>query len=66
MKKALQILNCIAFISTVFINYLSNTGVLNNTTIGKISRGLNSLFTPAGYAFSIWGLIYLLFLGFVI
>lgn len=66
MKKILQIGNGIAFVSVVFINYLSNTGLLNNTTIGEISRDLNSLFTPAGYAFSIWGLIYLLLLGFAV
>ncbi|MFT6868999.1 MAG: hypothetical protein ACJAYY_002739 [Paraglaciecola sp.] len=66
MKKILQIGNGIAFVSVVFINYLSNTGLLNNTTIGEISRDLNSLFTPAGYAFSIWGLIYLLLTGFAI
>lgn len=66
MKKILQIGNGIAFVSVVFINYLSNTGLLNNTTIGEISKDVNSLFTPAGYAFSIWGLIYLLLLGFAI
>lgn len=66
MKKSLQITNGIAFVSTVFINYLSNTGLINNATIGDVSDNLNSLFTPAGYAFSIWGLIYLLLLGFVI
>lgn len=66
MKKLLQILNGIAFVSVVFINYLSNTGLMNNTTIGKISGEYRSLFTPAGYAFSIWGIIYILLLGFAI
>ena len=66
MKKTLQITNIIAFASTVFVNYLSNTGAINNTTIGEISQSSNNLFTPAGYAFSIWGLIYLMLLGFVI
>lgn len=66
MKKTLQIANIIAFVTTVFINYLSNTGAINNTTIGKISATSKNLFTPAGYAFSIWGLIYLMLLGFVI
>ena len=65
MKKILQISNGVALVSTIFINYLSNTGKLNNTTIGEVSDGLNSLFTPAGYAFSIWGFIYLLLIGFV-
>ena len=66
MKKTLQIANIIAFIATVFVNYLSNTGAINNTTIGEVSASMNTLFTPAGYAFSIWGLIYLLLLGFVV
>lgn len=50
----------------VFVNYLSGTGAINNTTIADISRANNNLFTPAGYAFSIWGLIYLMLLGFII
>lgn len=66
MKKTLQIGNGIALISTVFINYLSNTGVMNNTTIGEISNDYRSLFTPAGYTFAIWGIIYLLLFGFAI
>lgn len=66
MKKLLQVLNGIAFVSVVFINYLSNTGAMDGKTIGGISDNINSLFTPAGYAFSIWGLIYLLLLGFII
>ncbi len=66
MKKTLQIANIIAFVATVFVNYLSNTGAINGTTIGEISNSSKNLFTPAGYAFSIWGLIYLMLLGFVI
>jgi hypothetical protein len=64
MKKILQVLNGVALVSTIVMNYLSNTGLMNNTTIGKISGGLRTLFTPASYAFSIWGLIYLMLLGF--
>jgi len=66
MRKALQISNVIALIITIFINYLSNTGALNNTTIGEVSNSYRSLFTPAGYTFAIWGVIYLLLIGFVI
>nr|WP_321247458.1 tryptophan-rich sensory protein [uncultured Psychroserpens sp.] len=64
MKKILQIGNGVALVATIVMNYLSNTGLMNNTTIGKVSGGLRTLFTPAGYAFSIWGIIYLLLLGF--
>ena len=66
MKKTLQIANGLALGSTVFINYLSNTGIMNDTTIGEVSEGLRSLFTPAGYAFAIWGLIYMMLFGFAI
>ncbi|WP_431136403.1 tryptophan-rich sensory protein [Psychroserpens mesophilus] len=66
MKKVLQIANGLALGSTVFVNYLSNTGMMNDTTIGEVSGGLRTLFTPAGYAFAIWGLIYIMLLGFAI
>lgn len=66
MKKVLQIGNGIAFVSVVIINYMSNTGILNGKTIGDVSDSYKSLFTPAGYTFAIWGLIYLMLLGFVI
>ncbi|QQX77559.1 MULTISPECIES: tryptophan-rich sensory protein [Aequorivita] len=66
MKKTLQIANIVMFIAMVLVNYLSNTGAINDTTIGEISESSKNLFTPAGYAFSIWGLIYLMLLGFII
>ncbi|MCA1318577.1 tryptophan-rich sensory protein [Bacillus tianshenii] len=53
-------LNVIAFLLIVLVNYLSNALPLNGQTAGEISDRLNVLFTPAGYVFSIWGLIYLL------
>lgn len=48
------------------MNYASAAGVFFNTTQADMSAKYHTLFTPAGYAFSIWGLIYLLLLGFVI
>lgn len=65
MKKTLHILNGLALVITIVINYVSNAGILNGKTIGEVSDGLQTLFTPAGYAFSIWGFIYLLLIGFV-
>jgi hypothetical protein len=65
MKRTLQIANGIALVSTIVINYLSNTGLINGSTIGTVSNELQTLFTPAGYAFSIWGFIYLLLIGFI-
>ena len=66
MKKTLQLANGLALVITIFINYLSNTGMMNNTTIGEISDDYRSLFTPAGYTFAIWGIIYLFLIGYVI
>lgn len=66
MVRLFQILNIIALIVTIVINYLSNTGIFNGETMSSISAKFDNLFTPAGYAFSIWGLIYLGLLGFVI
>ncbi|WP_062515583.1 tryptophan-rich sensory protein [Halobacillus sp. KGW1] len=54
------ILNLLAFILVVVVNGLANALPLNGQTTGEISNRLDVLFTPAGYVFSIWGLIYLL------
>ncbi|SER91471.1 hypothetical protein [Pedobacter rhizosphaerae] len=64
-KKYLLISNLIALVLTIAINYLSSAGRLNGTTIKEISAKYSNYFTPAGYAFSIWGVIYLGLLGFV-
>ena len=65
MKKTLQIANGFFLVFTIVFNYLSNTGIFNGKTIGNVSDEYQNLFTPAGYAFSIWGFIYLLLIGFV-
>jgi hypothetical protein len=51
----------IAFISIVVFNALANSLPINGQTTGEISNRLPVLFTPAGYVFSIWSLIYILF-----
>ncbi len=66
-KKTLVILNTITLVAVLFINYLAASGAINNQTVGEISSRYETLFTPAGYAFSIWGIIYfglILFTGF--
>lgn len=54
-----QILVLIALVATIFVNYLSNTLPLNGRTPGEISDSFPVRFTPAGYVFSIWSIIYL-------
>ena len=65
MIKKLQIANGFFLVFTIVFNYLSNTGIFNEKTIANVSNQYHNLFTPAGYAFSIWGFIYLLLIGFV-
>lgn len=66
MKRTLQITNGIALIIVIAINYVATTGVINGNTISSISGQYQNYFTPAGYAFSIWSLIYLGLVAFVI
>lgn len=59
MKKTLAILNLLSVILVIVVNYVSQALRLNDTTIGEISRKYDNLFTPASYAFAIWGIIFL-------
>lgn len=60
MKKFLSIFNLGSVIGIIYWNYLVATGFINNRDMAELSNQINSLFTPANYAFSIWSVIYLL------
>lgn len=66
MSKKIRFLNLIGYVIMIIVNILAMTLPLNGKTTGEISTSINSLFTPASYTFMIWGLIYLLLLGFVV
>ncbi len=51
--------NLLAVIATIIVNGLATALPLNGQTTGEISDRFQVLFVPAGYVFSIWGLIYL-------
>lgn len=55
----LLLINTISFIITLFINYLGGSGDYFGNSVGDISDDFTTLITPAAYAFSIWGIIYL-------
>lgn len=59
MKKFYAILNTVVILAVIYWNYYSNTGAINGNSVGEISDKFDNLFTPAGYAFSIWGIIFL-------
>jgi hypothetical protein len=61
-----QFLVIAAVVATIAINALANTLPLNGKTTGELSDQYPVLFTPAGYVFAIWGLIYLGLIAFAI
>ena len=63
LRYILVIVSLLAVITT---NALANILPLNGQTTGEISNRLPVLFTPAGYVFSIWSLIYLLLVFWVV
>ena len=58
--------NIVALVVVVLVNALANGLPLGGQSTGEVSAKYESLFTPAGYAFAIWGLIYLALFAFVI
>jgi len=64
--KPRVILNILALVLMVGVNILANTLPIAGRNTGEISDTFPVLFTPAGYVFSIWGLIYLGLGAFVI
>ncbi|MGA8854737.1 MAG: tryptophan-rich sensory protein [Christiangramia sp.] len=64
MVKRLAVFNFLSVLIAITTNFFAQTGKINNTTIGEVSSKYSNLFTPADYAFSIWGLIYIGLLSF--
>ena len=63
--KRLVIINTLTFIITLYLNFLSSTGAISGDSVSDISAKYPTLITPAGYAFAIWGFIYLMLMGFI-
>jgi hypothetical protein len=61
-----QWLNVLALLVTVVVNALANILPLNGLSTGEISDRFQVYFVPAGYVFSIWGLIYLALAAFAV
>ncbi len=60
------ILVLIVTLATIIFNSLANVLPLNGLNTGEISDRFPVYFVPAGYVFSIWGLIYIALLAFAI
>lgn len=59
-------LNMLGLIAVLVVNTLANTLPIAGKTTGELSDQYPVLITPAGYVFSIWSLIYVLLIGFII
>ncbi len=64
--KLRQFFVVFSIIALIVMNYLSNTGAFGGQTNKVISDKYHTLITPAGYAFSIWGVIFLGLMAFAI
>lgn len=65
MKKYV-IINTISLVLALFVNYYAQAFGINENTISEVSNEYNNLFTPASYAFSIWGFIYIALILYVV
>jgi hypothetical protein len=61
-----RITNVLFFGIMIIMNYLANALPLNGKSTGALSDQYSNLFVPAGITFSIWGIIYLLLLIFIV
>lgn len=69
MKKVYAILNALIILIVIGWNYFTNTSSINGNTVASVSDKYENLFTPAGFTFAIWGVIFLgllLLAGFLI
>ena len=68
MKKitSYQIITILATLLTIIVNGLANALPINGQGTGEISDRFAVLFVPAGYVFSIWGLIYLALIAYTV
>ena len=62
----IKVLNCIAYVAMVAVNIWVSFYGLNGYTTEDVSSLYPTLFTPAGFTFSIWFIIYIALAGFCI
>lgn len=61
-----RIIPILSLIVVLIVNFLANYLPIGGRTTGEISDTYPTLFTPAGFTFSIWGVIYSFLIAYVI
>src|SRR5688572_10801108 len=56
--KAIAIFNAISFLIQLAFSYFAQSGNLSVGTVSSVSARYETLVTPAGMTFGIWGIIY--------
>lgn len=64
--KLMAVLQLLLFAVMITVNTLANVLPINGLNTGEVSAFYPNLFVPAGFTFSIWGVIYLLLLAYII
>lgn len=62
----LSVLNALVFIAVLIVNSLASIIPLGGLNTGQVSDLYPNLFVPAGFTFSIWGIIYILLAVYII
>ncbi len=61
-----NLIQTLTLIGVIYVNYLANSLPINGMTTGALSGLYPNYFVPAGFTFSIWGIIYLLLIVYVV
>ena len=62
----MKIVIVILFVLMIAVNGMAQGGFINGITTGDLSDSYPNLFVPIGFTFSVWGVIYLSLLGYVL
>jgi len=65
-NNSIKIANTSSLVFMLVLNFLANFLPINGMTTGELSALYPNLFTPAGFTFSIWGIIYLLLIIYIV
>jgi hypothetical protein len=65
-QTGIKLVALISFLLMIALNALANILPINGISTGEVSDSYANLFAPAGFTFSIWGVIYLLLALFTI
>lgn len=66
LDKPLKITVAVTYLIMIAVNAMANILPINGIDTGAVSDAYPNLFAPAGLTFSIWGVIYLLLLGYTL